>query len=288
MTQLEPFEIDPKTFLYQHCSLPPLSSVVTEVRDIIQKDDVSIAQVANIISGDPALVAEVLKVVNSAYYSFSAEIFDVKRAIAYLGINEVYRIVLFISVFNSFAVEEKNMFNNIWFHAVYSALCTKYIVRKFKPLLPIDEVWTAAILHDIGKLVYLKFFPEHYKALCQFCKENGCLFGEAEDHFSFPPTPYLGALLCDRWRLPIKVKKACASHRLKNLQVDETGKSSGSFTRMICLGNLTAILTTDNLNKENKEEIANAIMKALDLSKPDFLMLMGTVIDLKVEAEKFL
>ena len=87
MDKLAPIEIDPKTFLRQHCTLPALPEVITQVQEMIHKDNVDIEKVIELISGDPALVAQVLKVVNSSYYGLPREIAEVRFAIAFLGIN---------------------------------------------------------------------------------------------------------------------------------------------------------------------------------------------------------
>ncbi len=46
-----------------------------------------------LISDEPALVAQILKVVNSSYYSLPREITELRFAIAFLGLNEIYRMV---------------------------------------------------------------------------------------------------------------------------------------------------------------------------------------------------
>ena len=101
MDKLEPIKIDRNTFLRQHCTLPALPSILTKIQNNIHSDDFSIKDASDLISSDPSLVAQILKVANSAYYGFPREISDAKFAIAYLGINEVYRIVLTVSVVNT-------------------------------------------------------------------------------------------------------------------------------------------------------------------------------------------
>ena len=101
MTALDPIEFDPKTFFRKHFALPALPEVVSKIQGLIQSDNASMKQVAELVSGEPALVAQVLKVVNSAYYGLPMEIKDVKSAIVFLGLNEIYRMVLSVSVVNS-------------------------------------------------------------------------------------------------------------------------------------------------------------------------------------------
>ena len=288
MGQLEPIVIDPKTFLRQHYSLPALPEVLTRVQEEINSDDVSVAKIAEIVITDPSLVAQVLKVVNSAYYSLPKEIIDVKLAVAYLGINEVYRIILSISVINTLASGKKNDFKDIWFHSIYTAQCARYLARKFEPHLPLGELWAAAVLHDVGKLVYLKFFPEHFLVLNKHRLDNGCLFSEAENYFDMPPSSYLGSLLCEFWRLPDKIREACVAHTLDELKKLSQADQPNSFIRVICLANLLATLTTDQLEDEIKKQVTTEIKQNYELTDDKFMLMLGSISELKMETEKFM
>ena len=285
---LKPIKIDPKTFLRHHCTLPALPGVVNELQRTIHGGDVDTDKVAELISSDPALLAQALKIVNSAYYGLPREIGDVRFAIAFLGLNEIYRMVLSLSVINTLAINRKNELDDFWFHSFYAALCTKYLANKYNPHLSFEELWSAAILHDIGKLVYLKFFPDHYTALKDFSKEQGCLFSEAEEHFSLPSSAFLGTLLCDHWRLPEKIRNACEFHSLRDLLSVKENTPSADFLRMICLGNLLAIISTDELTSTNREDMSAAAQSALNLTGGEFLTLMGDIYELRMGAEKFM
>ncbi len=70
MSQLEPIVIDPETFLYKHCTLPALPEVLTKFQEIMNSPGVGVKEIAEIVNKDPALVAQILKIINSAYYSF--------------------------------------------------------------------------------------------------------------------------------------------------------------------------------------------------------------------------
>jgi HD-like signal output (HDOD) protein len=287
MTALAPIEIDPKTFLREHCTLPALPEVVSNIQSLIHDDRADVGTVADLISGEPALVAQVLKVVNSAYYGLSREIGNVKFAIAFLGLNEIYRMVLALSVVNTLAVQEKDELDKFWFHAFYTALCTRYLAKQYEPHFSFEELWSAAMLHDIGRLVYLKFFPDHYKALRSFCDEQHCLFSEAERHFSLPSSAFFGTLLCEHWRLPDNIRSACESHTLGDLPSLSEDSPSARFRRMICLGNLLTVLSTDELNDAAKRDIASAIRTGLDCTEEEFLAMMGDIYELRIEVERF-
>lgn len=277
MSELEPIVIDEKTFLYDHCALPPLPSVITRMRDLMLAKEISLSGISNLIKTDPALVAQILKIVNSAYYSFPREIMEIHFAIAYLGINEVYRIVLSLSVINTLDLNDSTNFKNIWFHSNYTALATKLITEKYAPYLPIEKLWSAAMLHDIGKLIYIKFFPKHYNLLLEYCQTNGELFSHAEKHFSLPSSAFMGKLLCERWRLPGRIKDACHCHSLDDLKNIQGESAADDFIRMIILGNLTAVLAENRLKEELTHQISSEIRTSLHLTREGFLMLLDDI-----------
>jgi len=284
--RLEPIEIDPRVFLREHCALPALPAVITRIQQAIHSEDVSIREVGQLISRDPALLAQVLKVVNSAYFGLPKEVEDANLAVAYIGLNEVYHIVISVSVMQTLSLEDKAEVQRFWFHSFYTALCTKFLAKRYERHLSFDDLWSATILHDIGKLVYLKFFPDHYKALGKYCQEHGCLFSEAEEHFSLPASSFLGTLLCDHWRLSSKIRDACEFHSLKDLAGVKGDTASDGFRRIICLGNLTAVLAGDKPNDHVKRKLGEAISTTLNLTESELVVLMADIVELKSEVKK--
>jgi len=285
---LAPIEIDPKTFLRQHCTLPALPAVVGEIQSLIHDANVDMKRVAELINSDPAILAQVLKIVNSAYYGLPREVTNVQFGIAFLGLNEIYRMVLSLSVINTLAIDKKDELKEFWFHSFYAALCTKYLAKKYEPHLSLEELWSAAMLHDIGKLVYLKFFPDHYRTLSSYSKEHGCLFSEAERHFSLPSSAYLGTLLCEHWRLPDEIRQACECNTLAHMTAMKADSPPTPFQRMICLGNLLTMLSTIELSTTTKKNIAEACKTTLDCTEAVFLAMMGDIYELRIDVETFM
>ena len=146
-----------------------------------------------------------------------------------------------------------------------------------------EELWTASILHDIGKLVYIKFFPEHYNEIKRYSEKNGCLFSEAEEYYKLPNSSYLGSLLCHHWRLPNKIEDACNYHNLYHIS-----KQGSDFQTIIALGNLLATLAAGGLNESCKNRIKVAVENILELTPDNFISIMADIYDLELEIEKFL
>jgi HD-like signal output (HDOD) protein len=239
--------------------------------------------VAQVISGDPSLAAQVLAVVNSAYYSLPKTTSNLKYAVAYLGLSVIQRIVVSVGVVNTIGIKEKKELKNYWHHSFSTALTTKYLAKKFYNYLDPEELWTASILHDIGKLVYIKFFPEHYNEIKRYSEKNGCLFSEAEEYYKLPTSSYLGSLLCHHWRLPKKIEDACNYHNLYHIS-----KQGSDFQTIIALGNLLAALAAGGLNESCKNRIKEAAENILELTSDNFIPMMADIYDLELEVENFL
>ena len=196
--------------------------------------------------------------------------------------------VLSVSVINTLSVTAREELERFWFHSFYASLCVKHLAKKYEPQLSFEELWSAAILHDIGKLVYLKFFPDHYQALVRTRQEQGCLFSQAETDLSLPASSTLGVLLCGHWRLPAKIRDACESHSLEALPGLNPDTPGDAFKRMICLGNLMAVLAADALDKQTRQQVADGITASLACSEADFLAMMGEVYDLRIQVDEFM
>ncbi len=186
---------------------------------------------------------------------------------------------------NALASKDQEAFNEVWLHSFYTAFCARELTLKYEPLLNATEIWTSALIHDIGKIVYLKFFPEHYQMLRQYAEKNGCFISDAEEELSYPASSYFGSLLCDKWRLPHRIKESCLHHTLQYLKHYSVEKSEAdSFIRIIILSNLIATVTTNRLKQEKVEEINDALKDALGLDEADLLILLNEVSKLKDEA----
>lgn len=276
MTILDPIVINPDTFLKQQCSLPSLPDVVTGIQSLIGSGEATVENISGMIITDPGLTAEILKIVNSAYYGFRREISDIKFAVAYIGFNEIYNIVLSLSVVEALDVKDTKELDYFWTHSLYCARCAGLLAKKFQPLLNPSDLWLGAILHDIGKLVYFKFFPDHYRRIVKISESSGRLYSEVEKDHDIPSSSYLGQLLCDRWHLPEMIRDACGYHSLGDVE----SVMGDDYKKIICGANLVSVLVMATLIESEKQKLLKALMQLLGCSKEGFLTLMGEVYDL--------
>ncbi len=287
--ELAPISIDEATFLRGSFHLPPLPEVMTDLMDKINSGEATAAEVSELIASDPGLVAQMLKVINSAYYGLPRQITDIKHAVAYLGFGEIHRIVLTVAVMRSLEPEDGNLFRSYWSHSFFTALVSKKVAMAFEKTMAPGEIYTAAVLHDIGKLVYQKFFPEHYGAMAQYCKKKRVFLSDAEKEFGFPSHGRFGSLLCNRWQLGENLENACENHELETLhEALRAGDELPPDLKVVTISNLLTCLAEDSLNDGLKMRTAAAVQETVKITEDEFLVLMGDVYDLKSEVSRFL
>lgn len=287
MQELAPIEITSDSFFHSHNKLPALPQILTQINELMNDDEISIAEISTLVSSDVALSAQILKIVNSAYYGLRKEVSNLKIAIAFLGMTEIYKIVLSLSVINSIDIEDKKGLKDFWYHSYYTALCARFLASKYHKLLDQDELWSSALLHDIGSLVYIKFYPEHYNAVLALSEEKGILRSHAEQALSVPLSSVFGSLLCTYWRLPHSIKAICESHSADHIDTISEDDQLADFKKIIAIANMCSELSLRELSQDTVQLIAGKIMHHLNIEEQEFILLMGEVRNIRLDVDRF-
>ena len=129
-----------------------LPDVVIRANELIDSETAGVESIAEVIALDPSLTAQLLKLVNSAFYGLPAKIETISRAITVIGMQELRSLILSASaveVFNKVAPETIDM-NDFWFRSVYVGLAAKQISGDRRKA---EMFFLMGLLHDIGKIV---------------------------------------------------------------------------------------------------------------------------------------
>ena len=280
---------EPGAFLDAGFPLPPLSPSLDRLRETCDSGPPEVGEVVEILSDEIRLVDRLMKVVNSPYYGLPSNIRDLRHAVAYLGADEIERVAMVVAVMDSLAPEDAGQFDRFWYHAFHTALSAKVICKNFARGLDPGELHAAALLHDVGKLVYMRFFPDQYGELARHCATNAAMMVDAEEQLGMTSHVSLGTTLAERWSLPPSVQRACGFHELRDLKrLNDGPADNGDDLKVLCAANLLSNLSTGELTPEVKTEIRAEVLRALDCNDGGFLLLMGELYDLKSAVQQFL
>lgn len=204
-------------------NLPYSPSLLSDLYGLTgDKSQASMEDIADIVSRDSGLTAKVLAAANSAYYGLQAQVSSVTRAVTVLGIKELRRIILLLGV-NSLS-ENKELpdhFNlkDHWEHQFRAAVAAK-VLAKIIPDTDPDILFTAALLHDIGKLITAVFRPADREAVLKAYRTQNISFNMAEDEYWGLEHGLIGALTLNAWNLPPELTEPVNWHHSPALAPD--------------------------------------------------------------------
>lgn len=182
--------------------LPTISEVAAQLNSLIDSPETTIEQISDTIQKDPAMVGKVLRLVNSSFFGIGTEVASVSRAVVILGLNAVRNALMSISIIDSM----KNIGGDnvdlkaFWKHAITCAVIGRVLASRSRIGKP-EEAFTVGIVHDIGKLVLAKYFPEKFSEI-MVKVSDGKSFFEAENGIIPIHHNEIGAYLAQRWGLP--------------------------------------------------------------------------------------
>jgi HD-like signal output (HDOD) protein len=185
--------------------LPSLPITVRKVLEVCNNPQASPVDLNRVISLDPILVARVIKLINSSYYSLENRVTSLVRAIIMLGINTIKNMALstaiLANVFSKKRLPGLNM-DEFWRQSLCTAVMAKSIAKKRSvdnKLL--EEYFTAGLLHDIGKIPINAILSLEYKRLVETAgNEELCLWVAEERQLGFTHCN-VGEMIARSWQL---------------------------------------------------------------------------------------
>ena len=138
-----------------------LPEICTRIRELLDDDKSNLDDIAELICLDPALSAKLLKLANSAFYSFPVEIDNLAKAIAIIGENAVYNLVIADGTTAAFAKVDKQHIDlqQFWELSVDCGLMMKQLGRCIG-VKNAEQLFVVGLLHHIGQLVLVQAAPD--------------------------------------------------------------------------------------------------------------------------------
>ncbi|MCG2745813.1 MAG: HDOD domain-containing protein [Desulfobacteraceae bacterium] len=181
--------------------MPSLSTTVGKVLEICSRTDASPNELNKVISLDPVLTGQVLKLINSAYYSLMSKVTSLTRAITMLGMNTVKNMALSTAIINSVAGVNKSKAlptAKFWAHSIGVGVSAKLLgVASGVSVQGREEFFIAGMLHDLGKI---PFGDEYIHVLLSARQEQRPLV-EVERELLGIDHQDVGRLIAAKWKL---------------------------------------------------------------------------------------
>ncbi len=187
-------------------SIPALETSRMRLFLVLQDEDADLERVECVISSDPAMAAKVVKLANSPFYRHANQFLGIHQSLLTIGLDMVKCITLSMAVMDTLRCESRYA-KSLWSHSYATALIALSLGRGKAEK---DCLFTGALLHDLGKMVFLSRAPETYIPLVAF--EGSWPDSDLErDVFSVDHT-LLGESVARSWHFPEEIVRIIRDH----------------------------------------------------------------------------
>ena len=201
-TRVENLSALAKTIVENINTLPQFPENILMVQKLINDPKSEMAGIARQISMDPALTADLLKIVNSAQYMLSKKVDSIAEAVKMVGIRGIKNLLYSYGTQKILGDDSADK-KALWEHCYRTAFYAFNLVKNFRRdhnLL--DDVYVAGILHDMGKIVFSNVHPALLSKIQNFCIEKGLPNSTLEDLSAGLNHAEIGGLIAEKWNFP--------------------------------------------------------------------------------------
>jgi putative nucleotidyltransferase with HDIG domain len=222
--------------------LPTLPAIALEVNKMLQDYDTTRLEILrDRIEKDQAITAKILKLANSAFFGVRSKVTSITHAITLLGFNTIRNAIVSVSIMDALSVNgdaARFDIKGFWKHSVAAAVMSRYIAEQTKLYSP-DDCFIGGLLHDIGKVVMLKHFPDIFFSIHTSCIKNEKSFFNIEKEKGSVNHSYIGYYLAKKWQLPMKLADVIRYHHTFS-------SSAREYKFLAIVGLADVILNTSN------------------------------------------
>ena len=193
-------------------SLPQFPENVLHVQKLINDPDSDLPAIARQISMDPALTADLLKIVNSAQYMLFKKVDNISEAVKMVGLKGI-RNLLYSYGTQKVLGDDTTDKKKLWDHSYKTAFYAYNLVKNFKnDQNLLDDVYVGGMLHDMGKIIFSSVHPDLLDKIKEFCSDRNLPASTFEDLSAGMNHAELGALIAEKWNFPERLVAAIRYH----------------------------------------------------------------------------
>ena len=184
--------------------LPPMPTVMRELIEALNDDNADLRTVGKIISRDPSMAMNVLRIANSAFYGLPAKVTTIDHAVRMLGMDEITSLCISCSASQSLKAPKGVPtldLEQFWRHCVATGVIGKILVRRLN-LGRMESLYLAGLFHDVGKVVLDRFKHDVYTEIVELTYKESISILDAERAVMGASHDMVGGWLVDKWRLP--------------------------------------------------------------------------------------
>ncbi len=222
--------------------IPPLSRTASDLIVVLENPDHTVEEVVHVVSSDPMLVGQLLKIANCAAFARRSPVESIGGAVSYLGDKMVIGIALGASAARLYDAPLKGYdaeAGMLWSHCLLTALAAREISKFTDGKVRGGVAYTAGLLHDIGKAILSIHLEDRLKKVFDLINNDSYDFLSAEKAVVGVDHCEIGALLGKHWGLPKSIREVIAHHH----QPAEAAQEHQVLTYVVHLADTVAMMS---------------------------------------------
>lgn len=212
LNMVQPITLD--QLIGKGVDLPSLPEIYLRVSQQLEDENASVEQIGITVQNDPAISSRVLKMVNSAYYGLPNQVASIDQAVTLLGRERLKHILIGPVLRGVFSSQDDPAFSMqaFWQHSIKTAIIARHLAQQSTQIDEPEAMFTAGLLHDIGKLLLINKYPERMLAAEEYMIQKRVDILSAELSQIGLTHTAVGEALMDHWGLPKLLIDCAASH----------------------------------------------------------------------------
>ncbi len=192
-------------------SPPDIYQKITSTLDDPTKGALDLAKIIDL---DAGLATRILRLVNSAFYSFSANITSISHAVSIIGATELRNLVLTTVVIERFSNLPNGLvsMDEFWSISVKCALYSRSLGQHHKNCAKMDSLFICGLLHRIGLIIIYSKLPELARSAILLSDEQAISEAEAQEELLGFNYADVGGALARQWQLPDVIQATLKNH----------------------------------------------------------------------------
>ncbi|GJL54567.1 MAG: hypothetical protein NPIRA02_16990 [Nitrospirales bacterium] len=267
------------------CStLPSPPKVASALIQLAHDPEAAIQDVAEILQMDPALSIKILRVANSPLYANRRNVETLAQATLIIGLNGILALALSFSLVKSFRGEKMNGLNypRYWQRALIGASISRAIGQA-SSLASLEELFTAALMQDIGMLALDRVLPKFYKNPKFDQTYHHHVIAYEQEHLGTTHAAIGGWLLAN-WKLPERLQLAVsASDDPERVPCSD---DRSQFIRCVALSGMIAELYLTHAKEQQVVDVSEKGKDWLGLTPETFTEILTKLKGLVSQSEE--
>lgn len=204
-----------RDFVHQLGALPTLPQAFVDLQRESNDPNFSLKRCGEIIAKDPALSANILKVVNSSFFDIPNRVHSPEQAVSLLGIEMIRAFIVQDYFYHNFSKRPSlplsvDKFSHDSFQC---AKIAKHLARfEGESRQRCDEIYVASLLHNIGILIFNYHFPKRYGQVIRDASELEVSMSELEKRYIGATHEEVGAYILGLWGFEKELLEAVVCH----------------------------------------------------------------------------